>query len=272
MRFSSFLICGLTAMAVTSCANKEAEAPVTEFATYSGSHTYILSGLKSDFGEDNDMTECDSVSLILPVRLAGKETPALRDSILARALDGVDTRTLTPRKAIETWLDTTAAQSGCPVVPTDINAGLADGFVLVQGTVTNLTPKLMTYCIATSSLLPGAANGLYTLDYINYSIETESIITLKDLFTPEGLAALPGVIADKAESMAAYAGNVSIETLPESPGGFFISSEGEIVFSYQPMEVGPHSLGNVQVLFTPEELVDYMTAGAVKAFNLSDLR
>ena len=265
---SAAILTAVTAVMTMGCSESGPKPLESRFETYGKSHTYILQGLKSDLGgEDNDMSECDSVSLILPVMLNNSDTKDLCDTILSRALS---VKGLDPFDAIDKWLAATAAESGLQTVDTVLRSEITDGFQIIQGKIVNMTSDLLTYCISNSVMLPGAANGLYTLDYINYSLTEKRVITLSELFTPDGLKKLPAVIADQAENDSRLAGNVDIESLPESDN-FYLSSEGEIVFSYKPMEVGPHSLGNVQVAFLPEELVPYMTPAAIRAFGLSDL-
>ena len=52
---------------------------------------------------------------------------------------------------------------------------------------------------------------------------------------------------------------------------FYISSEGEIVFSYQPYEVASYAQGIIDIPFYPYELVSYMTPYAINFFGLTDL-
>lgn len=252
---------------MSSCGEKGPKPLKTVFETYGKAHTYVLEGVKSDFVEDDDMSVCDSVALILPVTINDIDTKAFCDTIIWYALGQKD---LTAFEAIDKWLEETAAETGYKFHDTNVAPNLADGFEFVEGRIVNMTSDLLTYCIANSSMHPGAANGLYTLTYLNYSLKSNSIVRLSDLFTPEGLKALPEVIARQAEDNPRYAGELNIDSLPED-GNFFLSSEGEIVFSYQPMEVGPHSLGNVQIAFYPAELVDYMTPAAIREFGLTDL-
>lgn len=240
--------------------------------SYTLGNSYALLGSAQDYGQDSDVTMHDSISMILPLMLNGCDASAVCDSILMHAIGRPAQGDV--MKACREWLDSTmadmAGESGFEAAT--IVGGVSDpsGFNLVQGRIVNMTPAVLTYCISTSSYLPQAANGLETLEYVNYSLSENRMILLTDLFTPEGLKQLPQVIAEQAQINPRYRGEVDIETLPEG-NNFYLSSEGEIVFSYQPMEVGPHSLGNVQVAFYPEELVGYMTGKAIENYGLQDL-
>lgn len=269
MRFYHLILLSIAVMATACSGNEQTlpEPPETTFQTYGKSHVYALRGLKTDFGPENDMTVCDSIALIMPVVINDVPATALCDTIVSHAL-GLTGIAVT--EAMDRWLDECALQSGCPVDSTDVSPDMVDGFHIVTGRIVNMTTEILTYCIDTRLMHPGAANGVETLDYINYSMQLNAIITLADLFTPEGLKKLPEAIAARAQDNPKYADQVSIDALPDG-GNFYISSEGEIVFSYQPMEAGPHCLGNVQIAFYPEELVEYMTPRAVAKFGLADI-
>ena len=259
------LLCALC-VRLTSCSDKDNKNNLV-FESFNATYTYSWTGSAADYRHENDRIMCDSASMVLPVILDGNSTAQLRDTILYRAFGQ---NAATAIEAFEKWSASDAKECGYETKPDTVMFNDADGFRIVQGHVVNLTVNLMTYCIVTSTYLPDAANGYETMDYINYYLPESRFIFLKDIFTPEGLEKLPELIAKQAENNSRYAGEVDITSLPENDN-FYLSSEGEIVFSYQPMEVGPHSLGNVQVAFLPAELVNYMTAPAVKMFGLSDL-
>ncbi len=251
---------------LSSCGNSSENAQ-TAFNEYTKSNSYTLVGSAADFGSDADVTINDSVAIVLPVTLGGHDVQALRDTIMARAFNVGATSI---ENAINQYMTAASEQYGYKTAAANTPADQADGFQRVQGQVVNLTPSLMSYVITTSSYQPGAANGLQTKDYINYSLTENKFVTLSDLFTEQGLEQLPVAIAEQAQANPVYADVVAIEDLPQG-GNFYLSSEDEIVFSYQPMEVGPHYLGNVQIAFFPAELVKYMTPAAIQLFELQDL-
>jgi hypothetical protein len=69
--------------------------------------------------------------------------------------------------------------------------------------------------------------------------------------------------------MAPQIGNTNVTELP-ADNNFFISSEDEIVFSYQIYEISS-SQDPINISFYPYELVDYMTEQAIDMFALRDL-
>lgn len=261
----------LMAIVLSSCGETQEKevisGPQTVFEHFSKSHYYTILGMKSDIGPDNDFTVCDSVSLILPLQTNGIDSGALCDTIIARALGVTD---MTISDAILDWFSQARTLHETETSELSAIPEYIDGYNIIEGKVVNFTPQLLSYCIENTMLLPGTVGVLKQNDYVNYSVTQNRLITLDDIFTAEGLNELPGLIAAKAEDNPWYAGQEEITELPYN-NNFFLSSEGEIVFNYQPLEAGPQSLGNVQISFRPEELVTLMTPGAVADFGLKDL-
>lgn len=218
-------------------------------------------------GVDSDAVYADSVSIVMPVSIAGCDITALRDSIMSMAF-GVTGKPIA--EAADTWMRTNAADKGCTGQPLDPTGQYdAVGFDNLSGFVANMQPDILVYCVRQEEY--GVANDLTTRRYINFALKNGGyIITLDHIFTPEGLANLPARIAEQAQAISDIIGTTTIDALP-GDGNFYISSEDEIVFSYQPYEVASHAQGTVDIAFFPYELVDYMTSEGIHMFHLEDL-
>lgn len=271
MKGLNLLAAAALAAAVSGCSNS-GERSTMAFETFNGSATYRLEGTAQVFGQDSDIYYADSVSLLLPIRLNNADITPLRDSITGYAL-GNTGRPI--RQAISAWLKETAASLEYKAVAVDGNSAAADlvqGFDNVSGYVMTLTDEMMVYCVLTESYSPGAAHGMTTRRYFNFSTTGKGeLLTLEKIFTPEGLRKLPALLAQQASNIP----NLQVSDprhlpLPDS-GNFFISPEGEIVFAYQPYEIASFAEGNVNISFYPYELVDYMTPEAISFFRLNDL-
>jgi hypothetical protein len=148
---------------------------------------------------------------------------------------------------------------------------VAQGYRIVSGFLVNMTSDMIVYCVKTSTFEPSDAHSLTTRRYINYLFaENGKVLTLNDIFTPEGLKQLPARIAEQAEAIEDEIGPTSVTDLP-SDNNFFISSEDEIVFCYQPYEIAPFSQSSINIAFYPHELADYMTPVGISIFNLEDI-
>jgi hypothetical protein len=266
-----FAILGVAALAIgfASCSQSSDSATIA-FDTYQGAATYRLDGSAQALMQDSDLIYADSVSLILPLKLYDCDIAALRDTITSYAL-GIKGKPIA--QAIHTWLQQAADMQGFKAVPTTAsdNTDIAQGYDFITGYVANLSTELLVYCVRTESYEPGAAHGITLRRYINFLLEGKGeVITLDRIFTPKGLAQLPARIAEQAEAMSDIIGVTSISELP-ADGNFFISSEGEIVFSYQPYEVASFAQGTINVPFYAYELIDYMSDEGISLFNLEDL-
>jgi hypothetical protein len=210
------------------------------------------------------------VSLTLPLKLYDCDVATLRDSITSYAL-GVKGKPIA--HAINMWLKESADNQEFKAVPTTTNdnTDIAQGYDFITGYVAHLTTELLVYCVRTESYEPGAAHGITLRRYINFLLEGKGeVITLDRIFTPKGLAKLPARIAEQAEAMSDIIGVTAVSELP-ADGNFYISSEGEIVFSYQPYEIASFAQGTINIPFYAYELIDYMSDEGIALFNLEDL-
>lgn len=264
----------ISILSATSCSQTDTPQPEPKadicFNIVHADNTYSLIGSAADFYSDSDIVCNDYINLVIPSRIQNNDISALTDSILSLATDTI-VRSADPQSAVAEWISKTAAQSGYKTQAHAPSKQNVDGFDHVNGFVVSLTDNTLVYCINASMYAPHAANGMTTRSYINYMITGGGrMLSLSDLFTPEGLKELPATIAERAADMAQYAGMVDIDDLPQG-GNYYISSEGEIVFSYYPMEVGPHVLGTVEIPLYPSEVLDYLTPLAIDIFGLQDL-
>lgn len=241
-----------------------------EFTSIQTAKTYRLVGSDSVYQRGADLVFYDSVAMLMPSVIHKHDIKPLQDAILKIAFDSISTDY---KELMTAYFEESLKQTGfnAEQVENDtIVFNTADGYNLITGNVVNLSADLLVYCISDNIYIPGAAHGMSTRNYINYNITEGKLITLSDLFTPAGLKTLPSVIARQAAELSAVFGPTDITALP-SEDNFYISAQGDIVFVYQPFEVASYAQGFINVPFYPYELVDYMTADAIKYFNLQDL-
>lgn len=260
----------LIAAVATGCTGTSASGEgAMSFTTINTGTAYRLLNSAREFGTEEDIVFTDSVSLVMPDRLMGGKTGALRDSILSVAFDSVGADT---RSVIAGYMDKTAAVFGYPVEKVDTLAAgtTADGFTRTDGTIVNLTPELLVYCVTTSDYQPRAAHGMSTSYYINYDIKEQRVLGFDDIFDTAKTDSLTAAIQTQADALEQVIGPTTIAALPEG-NNFMLSPTGEIVFVFQPYEVASYAQGTIRVAFYPYELVEYMTPFAVKFFNLGDI-
>lgn len=257
----------IAAAAIIASCSHTGDTPSTDitFETITGTYAYRLAGSARDYMRDSDIICYDSASVLLPLTLPGCDVTSLRDSIVSAAFDTV----AEPAAAMRAYFASQGAESGYPTdTTTYATEANADGLLLVDGAVTYLTPAWMTYCVTTGISMPGAAHGITTRRYINYSIADGRQITLRSIFTPAGIERLPGLIASQARRMKAILGPTTIDALPAADN-FYLSADGTIVFAYQPYEVASYAQGEIRVPFYPYQLSDLLNDTGLRIFGLN---
>jgi hypothetical protein len=266
----SAMVAASLLLSLGSCSEKKSSDDNTiSFETITGSGSFKLMGSGENIEDAMDMTYGDSVSLVMPVSIYGKDITALRDSILVNALDSVgkDIHDIIARKIRQS-----AEENGYPVAVDDKKTPIfeRDGYSVTIGSIIALNSDILTYCISSNVYSPGAAHGYTSAKYLTYYIPEAKILTLGDIFTPDGLKELPSEIQKQAEENISVIGPTEIEDLPAG-NNFYISHDGEIVFVYQPYEVASFAQGEIKVAFYPYEIANYMTKTAIEHFGLDDL-
>lgn len=252
--------------AFCSCSKSETASDESfEFKTYSAHEVYRLDNTAKVFMTDNDVCYEDSASLILPMKINGRDVSSLRDSIIKTAFDTV----AAPGDAMKSFFKKVANESGYnAVLASDtVPRNDSDGMSLVQGEIFSMSTEMLTYRVTDYEYMPAAAHGLTTSQFITYYIPGDTILTLNTLFTPEGLEKLPAMLRQRATQLAPAIGPTDIQSLP-SMGNFYISLDDALVFVYQPYEVASYAQGSIAISFYPYQLTELLTPLGLKIFHL----
>lgn len=254
------------ALALAACTTKESNNGSTlSFSRLQDEQSYRLVGSAADHDSENDISYGCQVDMLMPEVLYGKPVDVLRDTIMNIAFgsSGPDTKAIIA-SAMHKAAEEIGYEVTDSVLPDSVIAAEPeflcryDGFTSIEGDVETLTPRLLSYAVTSSNYTYGAAHGMYGTRYVNYDMLTGRVVTLADLFTSEGLEALPGIIRDAATTMESTIGSTDIETLP-ADGNFYITAAHEIVFAYQPYEVASYAQGEIQIPMAAYMLSQYLT-------------
>lgn len=239
------------------------------FTYHTFDQAYTLENSSTDYETDSDLTMGCRASLFIPVSYMGQNIDSFRDSVMRIAFDTIAEN---PAVAAEAFFRKSGSDIGYPLQPIAINAGEADslahiteslnnfdGFVEVQGRIVALTPEYLSYAITSSSYYPRAAHGMYGTFYIVYSAQANHVVTLSDLFTPEGIAQLPAMLRTRARAMKSYIGATQLNSLPGGDN-YYINSDGDLIFSYQPYEIASYAQGQINIDIQPYMVSDYLTS------------
>lgn len=251
-----YIAAGALLLAASACNNAgESSADTIAFKTVTSEKTYRLAGTAADYEAEQDLNFQCSASLLLPTSLMGGDVKELNDAIIKTALDTTGTNT---RALIEDCFRKVITDGAFTPVDTTAGEDFSDGLYILTGSVVNLTDKLMAYSVQSAVEYPRQAHGMYGTTYINYDIKDGHIIELADLFTNEGLAALPEILAETATRMQSTLGPTTIEALP-SGNNYYINTDNELIFSYSLYEVASFAQGEINVPVQPYLVAEYLT-------------
>lgn len=255
----------LVASGLVSCTadvDTDADRGDVAFRHLQSKESCTLTGSASAFASDTDLTFGTEIDMLLPVKAMGKDVSSLRDSILSLAFDTVGTDY---SRLMSVYQEHKVAEVGFAYTPIEndndsVEAFLPnlDGYACVHGNVANMTPEIISYQLVMSEYPLRAAHGDYTIRYLNYDFNTARVFGLSDIFTAEGLQALPAILKERARTVQSVIGPTSLTDLP-SADNFFINNKGDIVFAYQPYEIASYAQGAVQVKVQPYRVSQYLT-------------
>lgn len=278
MKYSAALLTNLVvllfaaAMITQSCTGPTVEVKnenETVFDHILVKKVYSLENSSTDFETDSDLSFGCRVSLFIPVKFMGLDMSALRDSVLMISFDTIAGN---PELAAESCFINSGVYSGYPLVEKDTAGNETDsvdttfdslnnfnGFMEIQGRIAAMTPDYISYSVTSSTYYPMAAHGMYGTRYIVYSTKAEKVVSLADFFTPAGLEALPALLRKKAYSMRGFIGSTNLTEIP-AYGNFYINTDGDLVFVYQPYEIASFAQGEISITIEPYLVSDYLNA------------
>ncbi len=268
------IVPAITAFAIiaaigTSSCDKESKSDnsTIAFSSITGSAAYTLLNSAKDFNRDSDLIYFDSAAIVLPTVIYNQDVSILQDSIISAAFDTV---CIDHTQAMNSAFIAAASEAGYQIESAATHPGqqfYSDGNTIISGDVFSLTPHLLTYRISKEIYQPGDAHGLTVNHYITYLIDKGCLMPLSYIFTPEGIAQLPSVIASRAKDLVRQIGKTDISSLPANDN-YYIALDGTIVFVYEPYEAASFSQGELAIPFYPYQLREFMTAEGLALFNL----
>ena len=262
MKLQALTLSAILAASLAACNSKPQTAPQSDltFEHLKSRVAYTLQGSASAFACDSDLTFGSSVDLLLPTAIYNHDITTLHDSILTLAFDTVGTDY---PAIVSHYEKASVEQVGFKYNPIKVDTvapflANLDGYTQVQGNIANLTPRILSYQLILSEYPMHAAHGDYTIRYINYDMQQGRVIALEDLFTPEGIKALPKLLKDRARTVVSVIGPTAVTQIPAA-NNYFINNQGNLEFAYQPYEIASYAQGAVQLKIAPYLVTEYLT-------------
>ena len=233
-----------------------------KFERYIAEKNYALVGSHEDYGYNHDVIISDSVSILVPYLADGENPRALRDSILTATLLPPDSRlggndvayAMAQWKKIPAEIDGFRTRRVTKPKELDMNVwtsiATADTIASIPGM---LTYKIFYYQYA------GGAHGMSGYTYYNYYKPAGKIITLDQIFTPEGMRRLPALLQKvMIGTDPDLQDMVNISELPYG-GDYFITPDKKMTFVYGEYEIGPYALGCPEITLKYSQIAPYLT-------------
>lgn len=189
--------------------------------------------------------EC-TASGVMPVNIGDKDLTALRDTLQAVALVDIEDNKYRMHYPSELT----------PYDSKEKKNGLKPKSSLVSElSVVLVNPRVVVFKSYVYSYPEGAAHGMYSNTFINYSISEGKVLTLSDIFKQGYEKELQPMLADQAASEAELL--VEPEEVPVS-SNFRVTDEG-IEFIYGLYSIAPYAAGEVKVKINSYEISDLLT-------------
>lgn len=270
--FKTLLPCmavGAMALIAESCSNPISESTI-EFETRVDSVGYVV----PDFFGDTVYT-ASKYSVVWPEKIGEEDFEALRDSLLNLTFGGAETHSfddatkqfmMASLNDIREAADSTFTYTKVPF--TDAYNADRNNIEIVNSTVSLLTPKVLVVQVNEYEYNYGAAHGMQTERFLNYSIASRQLMTPENTFKEGSASSILDLINSEAKTI--YTGEAALFAEPIASFDNFQITEDDIVFVYQPYDVAPYSTGIVRVPVSQYDLYRFLTPMAVETLGLAD--
>lgn len=257
----------LVAGALQSC-NKGAGAETIEFETRADSIGYLV----PDYYGDSVYCAA-KYSVVWPSKIGQQDFDAFKDSLMLmtfgaqaddfnKAAEGFLNSGLNNLVAVDDT--TTLAYEKVPFPKAEDEARVNLNYV--NSEVTLLTPELLVIGVSSDTYYYGAAHGMRSRQFLNYSIVNHQLLTADNVFLPGNDKGILSIISAAAAEQ--YPDEGTLFDAPISSYNNFQITENDFIFVYQPYEIGPYSSGIIEVAVSAQDLYRFLTPAAIKALAL----
>ncbi len=258
---------GLLTLGVASC-NGSGSKDSIEFETRTDSVGYLIPDYYGD-----SVYAAARYSVVWPKRIGEQDFNALCDSLtqLTFGVKGVDFKEAA-KTFTQAGLNNLIAESDSVTLEYE-KVPFEEAFDepranlnMVNSEVTLLNPNLLVISVDDQTYFYGAAHGMMTRTFLNYSILNHQLMTVDNTFlagNDKGILSIINNVARERYDAEGVLFDAPIETYNN-----FQITENEIVFVYQPYEIGPYSSGIIEVPVSQQDLYRFLTESAIKTLNL----
>lgn len=261
-------LAGIAAMALTaeSCVSSGSGENI-EFTTRADSVAYLV----PDYFGDTCYV-ASRYSVVWPEKIGKQDFDAMKDSLISMTFKtygntsdfDVAAKQFQLRGFESMGLDSTIASYGKAPYASAMTAHHITSSD-VESTVSLLTPDVLVIDIFSYGYVDRSAHGMQTRRFLNYSIKEHTLLTADKMFKPESADSISTLIAATAAKKYPEGTLFSDAKFPLTN---FKITEQEIVFIYQPYDVGPYAAGIIEIPISQHTLQPYMTPTAISTLGL----
>ena len=184
---------------------------------------------------------------VLPVKIGGVSVPTLRDSLMSLANIQFNAGDAVP---VVDSVNRILPYRNLP----DSMHDLPTSYLSNRLSVYLITPTVAVWENYNENYVVGAAHGMYSTTYVNYSITDNKILSLNDFFKPGYEKELLKLIKEKLAERQ----DVSTDDSLSVPRNFCVTTDG-LTLVYGLYEIAPYSSGEIRVDFASYELSDLLS-------------
>lgn len=258
MKTKAFTFLGVSALllaagACSSDKSKQEQTDTIEFETYSFSENF-----KTD-STDLDLPGAAYWHVagqgVLPVKIGSADISALRDSLA----------NMSNVKFASSGVASPREEAGWKLVDkNDTTQACNEQYNYLS--IVLSTPWIIVWQDYSGVYNCGAAHGMYSNSYVNYSLRTNKILNIKDLMQKGYEPKLTAMLREKLDKNPAVSAEPNEIQIPSQ---WRVTSEG-ITFVYGVYEIGPYAAGEIEVPFALYELENLLTPEAMKLLSAID--
>ena len=265
------VVAAASVVALSGCSGREKRMAEGEVSNYVVEQTIKTAARSYRMVPEDDLKLTGGyasleVSVQWPEKMGDHSLKTLQDSIVAKTFGAV-----APGKGIDALMARFVNDTGCFEMggarfePVDSVPSVdGEGALTVQLTarVAECSEQTVTYQIINSSYL-GGAHPYTGITYFTYDLDNATVLTAANMFLPGSEDAVLGAVKDALAR--------KFDTTPESLDevGFFASqitwpgdpyiADGAIAFHYNPYEIAPYAMGQIDVSIDPSDIEEYLT-------------
>ena len=257
----------LTAVAVNSCSGSSTVDTI-EFETRTDSVGYLVSDYYGD-----SVYSASRYSVVWPKLISEQDYNAISDSLTmvtfgVKADNFAEAANIFTRAGLnDLTQDPDSGSRAYEVVPFETAYDARRTNIdLISSEITLLTPDMLVVAVNTYTYYYGAAHGMIWRRFLNYSIKNHELMTVANTFASGNEKAILSLIT--ASALKRYPDDGVLFDAPIEQFDNFQITDNDIVFVYQPYEIGPYSSGIIEIPVSQQDLYRFLTPAAIAALNL----